>query len=87
MQESTLHFFNPGARRSANRIGKQNHGPSRRRGLRFEPLEDRRMLSVLFVDDDAAGGGDGAAWGTAFDDLHTGVGSGRGIQFRRGRGK
>ena len=39
------------------------------RQLRCEPLEDRRMLSVLFVDDDAASGGDGLAWGTAFDDL------------------
>ena len=36
---------------------------------RLEPLEDRRMLSVLFVDDDAASGGDGLSWGSAFDDL------------------
>ena len=27
------------------------------------------MLSVLFVDDDAASGGDGLSWGNAFDDL------------------
>ena len=39
------------------------------RRLRCEPLEDRRMLSVLFVDDDAASGGDGLAWGTAYQDL------------------
>ena len=43
--------------------------PRPRRPLRMEPLEDRRMLSVLFVDTDAAEGGDGLAWGTAFDDL------------------
>ena len=36
----------------------------------MEPLEDRRMLSLtLHVDDDAASGGDGFAWGTAFGDL------------------
>ena len=39
------------------------------RTLRCEPLEDRRMLSVLFVDADAASGGDGLAWGTAYRDL------------------
>ena len=39
------------------------------RGLRCEPLEDRRMLSVLFVDDNAAAGGNGSGWESAFDDL------------------
>jgi predicted outer membrane repeat protein len=37
--------------------------------LRLEPLEDRRMLSVLFVDADAAPGGGGLAWETAYNDL------------------
>jgi len=38
--------------------------------LRCEPLEDRRMLSnMLFVDHDAASGGDGLSWSTAYDDL------------------
>ncbi len=50
--------------RSLSRVRQAN-----RRMLRCEPLEDRRMLSVLFVDDDAAGGGDGLAWSSAFDDL------------------
>ena len=36
---------------------------------RLEPLEDRRMLSVLFVNDDATASGDGLSWGSAFDDL------------------
>ena len=45
---------------------------SRLRLLRCEPLEDRRMLSItLFVDDDAASGGDGLAWVTAYDDLQS----------------
>ena len=39
------------------------------RRLKVEPLEDRRMLSVLFVDGDAAAGGDGSAWGSAYRDL------------------
>lgn len=39
------------------------------RRLRCEPLEDRRMLSVLFVNDDAPAGGDGLAWGSACNDL------------------
>ena len=43
------------------------------RPLRCEPLEDRRMLSVLFVDDDAAAGGDGLAWSSAFDDLQAAI--------------
>ena len=42
---------------------------NRRHLLRLEPLEDRRMLSVLHVDVDALPGGDGAAWGSAYDDL------------------
>ena len=41
----------------------------RRHLLRLEPLEDRRMLTVLHVDADALAGGDGAAWGSAYDDL------------------
>ena len=44
-------------------------GPLTRRPLRVEPLEDRRMLSVLFVDTDAAEGGDGLGWSTAYRDL------------------
>ncbi len=32
------------------------------RPLRVEPLEDRRMLSILFVDAEVAPGGDGAGW-------------------------
>ena len=43
--------------------------PPHQRAPRLEPLEDRRMLSVLFVDDDAVSGGDGLSWGSAFDDL------------------
>lgn len=43
--------------------------PARCRSLRVEALEDRRMLSVLFVDDDAASGGDGLSWGSAFRDI------------------
>ena len=39
------------------------------RRLKVEQLEDRRMLSVLFVDADAAAGGDGSAWGSAYRDL------------------
>ena len=39
------------------------------RRLRCEPLEDRRMLAVLMVDADAAPGGDGLAWGSAYNDL------------------
>ena len=38
---------------------------------RLELLEDRRMLSVLFVDADAAEGGDGTAWMTALQDLES----------------
>ena len=39
-----------------------------RRRLRLEPLEDRRMLSAtLFVDADAAPGGNGLTWSTAYD--------------------
>ncbi|MGD9126108.1 MAG: choice-of-anchor Q domain-containing protein, partial [Planctomycetia bacterium] len=42
------------------------------RRLQCEPLEDRRMLSItLFVDGDAATGGDGLAWATAYDDLQS----------------
>ena len=38
--------------------------------LRLEPLEDRRMLAItLHVDADAASGGDGLIWETAFQDL------------------
>ena len=40
------------------------------RRLRYEPLEDRRVLSItLFVDADAAPSGNGLAWASAFDDL------------------
>ncbi len=42
---------------------------NRQHRLRLEPLEDRRMLSVLHVDADALAGGDGLAWGSAYDDL------------------
>ena len=41
------------------------------RQLKVEPLEDRRMLSVLFVDADAAEGGDGSAWASAYRDLQS----------------
>lgn len=49
-------------------------GKSRRKGelspclrrLGVELLEDRRMLSVLFVDHDALPGGDGLSWGSAY---------------------
>ncbi|MBN2292730.1 MAG: cadherin-like domain-containing protein, partial [Pirellulales bacterium] len=41
------------------------------RRLRCEPLEDRRMLAILMVDADAASGGDGLAWASAYDDLQT----------------
>ena len=43
------------------------------RRIHLEPLEDRRMLSTLFVDADAAPGGDGLSWATAFDDLQAGL--------------
>ena len=43
------------------------------RRIRLEPLEDRRMLSTLFVDVDAAPGGDGLSWATAFDNLQSGL--------------
>ena len=71
MQESELDGFgwSARARNSVKRLRRQGHGLGRGRWLRFEPLEDRRMLSVLFVDDDAVGGGNGAAWSTAFDDV------------------
>ena len=46
---------------------------TKRRALRCEPLEDRRMLSVLFVDNDAAAGGDGLAWSSAFNDLQDAI--------------
>ncbi len=42
---------------------------NRQHRLRLEPLEDRRMLSVLRVDADALAGGDGLAWDSAYDDL------------------
>ena len=42
---------------------------NRQHRLRLEPLEDRRMLSVLRVDADALAGGDGLAWSSAYDDL------------------
>ena len=47
------------------------NGPlSAGRRLRVEPLEDRRMLSVtLLVDAEAATGGDGLDWATAYNDL------------------
>ena len=55
-------------RRTSTRPTAPSRGAFLRR-LRCEPLEDRRMLSVLFVDDDAGPGGDGAAWESAYDDL------------------
>ena len=39
------------------------------KSLRLEPLEDRRMLAVLMVDADAEAGGNGQAWGSAYNDL------------------
>ena len=45
--------------------------PGARRRLAVEPLEDRHMLSVLFVDADAAEGGDGRSWQTAYRDLQS----------------
>jgi hypothetical protein len=36
---------------------------------RREQLEQRALLTTLFVDDDAAPGGDGLAWESAYDDL------------------
>ena len=70
-----MRFF----RKLRNAIGKQGSQPnhtrqrvtsSRLRPLRCEPLEDRRMLSItLFVDGDAAPGGNGLTWDTAYNDL------------------
>ena len=40
------------------------------RQCRLEPLEDRRVLSVLFVDSDARGG-NGESWSSAFKDLQS----------------
>ena len=70
-----MRFF----RKLRNAIGKQGSQPnhtrqratsSRLRPLRCEPLEDRRMLSItLFVDGDAAPGGNGLSWATAVNDL------------------
>lgn len=39
------------------------------RHLSFEPLEGRLMLSTLFVEDDAAAGGDGLSWDSAYVSL------------------
>jgi len=44
-------------------------GPVRLRRLTLEPLEDRRMLAILMVDADAAPGGLGQAWDSAYNDL------------------
>ena len=55
-------------RLSSTRHSALSRFPSLRK-LRCEPLEDRRMLSVLFVDDDAASGGDGLGWSSAYNDL------------------
>ena len=56
-----------------NRLSPLRHSLASRlsafRKLSYEPLEDRRMLSVLFVDDDATAGGDGLGWSSAFQDL------------------
>ena len=49
-------------------LGQRSPMPTR--ALRCEPLENRKMLSItLFVDGDAAPGGNGMAWGTAYNDL------------------
>ena len=69
MQESNRRGFGSNGRFITKQTNARKKTLTGRRGLRFEPLEDRRMLSVLFVDDDAASGGNGAAWSTAFDDL------------------
>ncbi len=55
-------FHLPRRRRTSSRL-------SLTRKLACEPLEDRRMLSVLFVDDDAGSGGDGLTWSSAYGDL------------------
>ncbi len=44
---------------------------SRTNQLRLEPLEDRRMLAVLFVDTDATGSSTGLTWTDAYTDLQS----------------
>ena len=63
-------LFGPPPRRPSSNHSAQL--PFARR-IRLEPLEDRRMLSTLFVDADATPGGDGLSWATAFDDLQAGL--------------
>ena len=61
------------ARPMSQRASALTPPPPFTRRIRLEPLEDRRMLSTLFVDADATPGGDGLSWATAFDDLQAGL--------------
>jgi hypothetical protein len=56
-----------GNRASGHRTGRSSH----RRRPRVEPLEERRLLAVLYVNDDAAGLNTGVSWADAYTDLQS----------------
>ena len=53
---------------SQERLSRGCRVPARRRVV-LEPLEDRRLLSVVYVDHDAGGAGNGTSWLDAYTDL------------------
>ncbi len=71
-----------------HRVGTSGYAVGRAAGAVIERLQARCLLSaVLFVDDSAAGSGDGSSWDNAFTDLQaalTQVGSGDEIHIAAG---
>ena len=62
--------FNSGVCRPFSKRRPRHYSlPLRWRRLTLEPLEDRVLLAVLFVDDDATGTGTGESWDDAFVDI------------------
>lgn len=51
--------------------GRRSRPTASRRRPRVEPLEERRLLAVLYVNDDAAGLNTGASWTDAYTDLQS----------------
>ncbi len=59
------------SRKNRDKLARLGDLASRQHRLRLEPLEDRRMLSVLHVDADVLAGGNGLAWESAYGDLQS----------------